>query len=170
MSEKNKNADLEWMYGKIEIDKSEMNKLIENYLNHFIEPSYQHLYYDNDPKGRIWYNYNITMQCIQNKGDELNEQTWRLNNFQYLIIKNSFPDKFKDYLFQLLTQENQKYYNIMNKECKYRHGQIMEPYWTKSTAAMQPEYCILTIHGPVMCQNCKYYLDVIKEHIEIINT
>lgn len=162
-----KNAHLEWLYGKIEIDKTEMNDMIESYLHNFIEPSYKHLYYQDHCKGKIWYDYNITMQCIQNKRDELTEQLWRLNNLEYLMMKNSFPEKYKEYLFKMLKNENSKFYEIMNKECKYQRGTSMAPYWNKDNAEICPEYCTLTSHGIEICKSCKYYLDFIKEYKEL---
>ena len=165
----NKNTNLEWIYGQIEMDKTEMNNMINSYLNSFIEPSYQHLYYEDHFKGRIWYDYKTITQCIQNKREELNEKQWRLNNLEYLMIKNSFPEKYKAFLFNLLTNKDGKFYEIMNKECDYYFSYRQTNLWNVNNSNINVDHCALIQYGPVMCKNCKYYLDVIKEYKEIIN-
>jgi len=144
-------------------DPTEMNKMIDAYLNNGIPPSYNHLYYDDYFKGRIYYDYENTNKIIEEKRIDLQDKLQRLNEFQYLCNKNSFPENYKTYLFSLLQSKNKLFYDIMNEECEYINHTI----WDESNVDLGYDYCALTPHGTELCENCRYYMNIVKRYKDL---
>ncbi|ARF09625.1 hypothetical protein Indivirus_2_4 [Indivirus ILV1] len=150
---------------KEEIDKNEMNIMIDSYLNNYIEPPYKHLYYTDYFKGRMYYNYETIGKIIEEKREDLADKMRRLDKFQYLVIKHSFPSKYNEYLLELLKSKNKLFYEIMNDECEYVRGinfPVKIPLWSEDNNT--DEFCATTPTGLKLCDSCKYYLQVIQEY------
>ena len=142
------NFTLEWVYGKLNIDATEMNNAIELYLNNRIEPSYNQLYYDDIVKGRIYYEYDECLTIIKQKRELLEEQLQTLDNFEYLVIKNGYADKYEAYLTKLFTEKKSQFYKVMNEECECIRN--LEAEWNET-------HCNLSL---VLCERCRFYLHI----------
>ena len=147
------------------IDKNEMNMMIDNYINNYIEPQYKHLYYTIYCGDRIDYNYDTVNKLIEEKRADLVDKLKRLDQYQYLIIKNSFPEKYNEYLIELLKSKNKLFYDIMNNECEYLRGKdkpVKIPLWSDDNNT--DEFCTATPNGLELCQSCKCFLQIIQEY------
>lgn len=150
-------------------EENEMNTMIDAYIHNCIEPPYNGLYYTDYYRGRINYSYDVTNKIIRKRKEELNEQIKRLDNFQYLIIKHSFPSKYDEYLFELLKAKNNIFYEIMNNNCEYLRGikyPLEIPLWNEDNIPdkIDNEYCTMTPTGLMLCENCKHFLLIIQNY------
>lgn len=151
------------------IDKNEMNSMIDAYLNNYIEPPYKDLYYTDYSKGRIYYNYETINKIIEEKREDLNEKIKRLDQFQYLVTKHSFPLKYDEYLFELLKSKNKLFYDIMNDNCQYLRGTdfpVKIPLWTEDNIPddVDHKFCAQMPTGLELCHSCKYFIKIIQEY------
>ena len=166
MDSDDKNANVKWVYGDFQIDTAPLNNVINIYLSNGIRPS-EKLYYDDYYKGRIYYDAESTNKIIEDKRKDLEEQLERLAEFKYLVNKNSFSEKYKEYLFGLLKSGDNMFYKIMNKECVYfprgTTFPLAIPLWDEIQVDCA-DYCGYTPTGVILCDHCKYYVDVIKEY------
>jgi len=89
-----------WVFGEFSVDETEMKSIIDSFLDHGIEPSYQNLCYDDPFKGKVSYDHETAMKCIRDKRNELNEKQARLNELEYLLAKKGYPEKYKEFLFK----------------------------------------------------------------------
>jgi hypothetical protein len=95
----------------------------------------------------------------------------RLDEFKYLVNKKAFPEKYKEYLFELLKSKDKKFYEIMNKECEYPHKHlypIPTELWNEVNVTLDVEYlyCAHSMTESILCDNCRFYLNIIKEYKE----
>lgn len=100
---------------------------------------------------------------IEDRRLDLQDKLHRLNQFQYLCSKNSFPESYDDYLFSLIKSKNNFFYEIMNQECEYSSHTL----WDETNVDMGYDYCTLTPHGTELCTRCSYHMDVIKRYKEL---
>jgi hypothetical protein len=148
------NASVKWVYGDIKYDPTEMNKWIDNYLNHWIEPSYNNLYYHDHFKGIIYYDYDTTNEIIEKYRSDLQEKLEKINKLKHLMTKHSFPEKYEDYLLDLLDTNNKLFYQWMNEECEYDNNN-----WCEDNLKMN--YCYKEDKNYINCKSCGFYLDLI---------
>ena len=147
------------------IDKNEMNMMIDSYINNYIEPQYKHLYYTIYSEDRIDYNYKTVNKIIKEKREDLIDKLKRLDQFEYLVIKHSFPLKYDEYLIELLKSKNKLFYDIMNNECEYLRGKdkpVKIPLWSDDNNT--DELCTTTPTGLKLCDSCKCFLQIIQEY------
>jgi len=163
-----KNASVKFIRGDFEMDPTELNQWCRIFVKNGIEPEYENFYYTNF-RERIYYDHETTNKTIEEKRKELQMQLERLDEFEYLVNKKVFPEKYKEYLFGLLKSKNKKFYEIMNKECEYlrpTNFPLPVPLWDEIGVSCDENYlyCTYTMTEPILCKTCKYYLDVTKEY------
>lgn len=166
-----KNASVKWSRGDFELDPTELNEWIKLFLKYGIEPDYKDFYY-TDFREHIYYDHKTTTKAIEDKRKELQMQLGRLDEFKYLVNKKAFPEKYKEYLFGLLKSKDKKFYDIMNKECEFPRPSNLSvpvPLWDENEVCLDEKdlYCGFTMTQLVLCDSCKYYLNVIKEFKKI---
>lgn len=151
----------EYIETSIEPEDS-MIQCIKNYLNHYVEPEYKHLTYQKDYYIREKYDYHTANRIIEDYRTDLEDKLIRLNEFQFLINKNSFPDNFKEYLFTLMTTNRDLVYSMMNKNCKEprkNNSDYLMSEWTPCN--INNNYCTFNHY---ICDNCQFYINVINEY------
>ena len=141
--------------------EKQMVDWIRDYLNFHIEPAYNDLYYQKNYYTREHFDAKSTNEIIENCRKELYDHMKSLDDFQFLINKNSFPDYFNKYLLTLLTVNTQLFYDKMNENChepRHNNNKLWQIKWTPDN--INDIFC----KDDQICENCQKYLNIIKEY------
>lgn len=139
--------------------KDTIERYIWDYTSYGIEPDYS-LEYQKTPYEKSKYSLQEATAAIEQHRQELQEKLHRLDEFQYLIMKKSFPDKFPDYVRELAKKKHPFLYEKMNEECQYLRGDSRCPLWTCDNIFMN--YCRdHDVDGLSTCKSCRFFLDII---------
>lgn len=159
------NANIKWIVGDINFDPTTLLKSIDRYLNNAIEPDYNDDFcYQSHTHNTIWYDYDIINKIITEKRSDLALQLERLNEYERMTLRHMFPDKYKEYLFDMIRHSNDRFYDLMESKCDQFRGICCSPLLCTRDILCKctnNELDILNWNGS--CTNCEHYLSILKE-------
>lgn len=145
------------------INKKELEILIDEYLNDFLEPNFEELSNNSNLlDGKNYYAYKTIKNVINKRKVSLQEDLKQLDFLEYLFNKNLFPVYYQGYICRLIETNNNLIYRIMNNECQYTRGTEEAPYWNEINVNLDT-YCYKPVLGSIVCKKCNHYLDLIKK-------
>ena len=156
---------MDYMESQIEPEDS-LIQCIRNYLNHYVEPDYKNLTYQKNHYTKEKYDHETANNIIKEHRQFLEDRLKRLDEFQFFVNKNSFPDKFNDYLLRLLTINSEVFYEMMNKDCeepRQNDSDLWQEKWTPNN--LDINYC----KDGKYCDSCQNYINIIGEYNDYEN-